>query len=72
MKPIDFPGASHITFTDGIPVNVTHGMVLSRWGMTWRERLSILIYGTVWLAVKGSSMPPILLSGDQTFEIVEQ
>lgn len=70
MKPIPFPEANKIVGNE-IPVNENHGLILSRWGMTWRERLSILIHGRIWMAVKGNLMPPILLSGDQEFDIDE-
>jgi hypothetical protein len=70
MRPIDFAN-SNTVFGKEIPANVVkgHNMVLTRWGMTWRERLSILWHGKVWLAVKGQNMPVVLLSGDQAFEI---
>jgi hypothetical protein len=44
-------------------------MVLSLWKANLRERLSILRHGTIWLAVAGDFMPPVLLSGDRAFLI---
>lgn len=67
MHPIAFESANG--GIGDIPVNRSRGLILSRWAMTWRERLSILIHGTIWLAVYGDSMPQILLSGNQAFEI---
>ncbi len=74
MKPIGFPeqngvvGLNDLT-TNPIPIERTHGMVLSRWKTTWRERFSVLRHGTIWLVVAGDVMPPVLLSGVQTFRI---
>jgi len=67
MKPIDFPESNGVIGGE-IPVNRAHGVVLSRWKATWRERFKIFWYGTIWLSVVGDTMPPTLLSGDQAFE----
>ena len=41
---------------------------ISCWQPTWKERLSILIYGKVWLGVLfGKSQPPVRLKGSKTF-----
>jgi hypothetical protein len=66
MKPIKFEAANTI-INNEVPVNQNYGVLLSRWGMSWRERLSILWHGKVWLVIRGDNMPPILLSGDQSF-----
>lgn len=70
MFPISFKHANKNI--EGIPVNHTHGQILSRWSMTWRERLSVLWYGTIWVSVKGDHMHPLLLSGNQQFRIEER
>lgn len=66
MKPIEFEAVND--YYGKLPVNQTHGMILSRWGMTWRERLSILLCGKIWVMFYGGKMPPILISGEQAFE----
>jgi hypothetical protein len=70
MKPIDFP-ESNCMIGGEIPANKDeeHGMILSRWQGNWRERITFLLTGKVWLLVKGDYMPPHLLSGDHTFMI---
>lgn len=65
MKPISVKAINANIGT--IPVNKTHNIILSRWKATWRERLSILFHGTIWLAVAGEVMPPLLVSGTQSF-----
>lgn len=40
---------------------------ISRWKLTWRERLKALIYGRIWLSVhSGVTQPPVWLSADKT------
>jgi hypothetical protein len=65
MKPADFtqrngtlgggPGASYGTADDvqDLPVHhdVVGGQIISCWALTWRERLSLLLTGRVWLCV---------------------
>ena len=70
MKPVDFK-AANINVDGVMPLNVSNGIILSRWKVeTLRERISLLWHGTLWLAVRGDHMPSILISGDQDFEIV--
>jgi hypothetical protein len=68
MKPIGFEYAND-TIGGEVPVNRGRGVLLSRWKANWRERLEILVFGTVWLMVKGDTQPPILLSGNRMFRV---
>ena len=68
MRPVQFPAMNTIIGRE-IPANSTNGIILTRWRATWRERLSILWHGTIWLAVIGDRLPPVLVSGDQEFEM---
>lgn len=76
MKPINFPQANKNLlkpegWTDeqcgSLPV-ATDGMVcISCWQPTWKERLSILLFGKVWLYVwSGQTQPPVALDGSRT------
>lgn len=41
---------------------------VSCWRMTWRERLSALIFGRVWVAVlSGETQPPIYAEATQSY-----
>jgi hypothetical protein len=41
---------------------------ISCWRPTWRERLSILVFGRVWLGVlSGGTQPPVSLHGEREF-----
>ena len=75
MKPINFPSANtHLATTNDniepMPVYHGQGMYISRWRCTWRERLSILLYGTIWVAIASDNHPPISISGEQAGEFV--
>ena len=70
MKPIKFKEANRTlvgykcknlpTFTDG-------RQSLSLWKMTFRERLSALIFGKVWLSVlSGKTQPPVWIDACKT------
>lgn len=80
MEPISFPEANKNLqkpqgMTDEecgpLPVYNDGQQSISCWKMTWRERLSALIYGRVWLYVHyGLSQPPVALSATKTvFEV---
>lgn len=73
MEPIKFP-ESNATLVGGnsdlygrhvenLPVFQAHGQTVSCWRLTWRERLSVLFFGKVWLFAMGKTHPPIWLEG---------
>jgi hypothetical protein len=43
------------------------GMVISKWEMTWRERLACLFYGHVWFHCWGNTHPPISIETSYPF-----
>lgn len=55
MNPIEFPQQNCVLAKNQpeylpLPVHKTQdGIVVSCWRFTWRERLRILIHGTMWL-----------------------
>lgn len=46
---------------------------ISRWRLTWRERLKVLFFGRAWLSVHaGHTQPPVWLSVEKTvFEPID-
>jgi hypothetical protein len=44
------------------------GMVISKWKMTWRERLHCFWKGHVWLHVWGNIHPPVTIETSYPFE----
>lgn len=71
MKPIPFiesngvrtpPQESHGHEISSLEVWTDGEQCISRWQMSWRERLSALIHGKVWVAVlSGITQPPIAI-----------
>ncbi len=76
MKPIDFEQANKtLSKPEGItdeecgslPVYSNGQQCVSCWRPSWRERLSILFFGKVWLWVwSGRSQPPVALEGKRS------
>lgn len=76
MKPRDFREATR-RLTEPLnwspddcgvlPVFYDGKTCLSSWEMTWRERLSALLFGRVWLWVYGpGTQPPVSLEATRT------
>ena len=59
--------ASLWVFTDG-------QQCVSRWQLSWRDRLRVLWYGHIWLSVhSGQTQPPVRLDSEKTvFQTVEE
>lgn len=76
MKPTGFPEQTKtltkpIGMTDeecgSLPVYNDGSQSISCWRMTWRERLSALFVGRVWLQVyAGHTQPPVSLTAAKT------
>lgn len=75
MKPINFseantelkkPKSMTSDECQPLPVFRNGSQCISCWRPTWRERLSILIYGKVWLRIYGSDQPPVTIRGYKT------
>ncbi len=85
MKPIQFPEmtrtlqpsgkqySDNIQGVEPLPIYTDGEQCISCWRPSWRERLSILFFGRVWLSVlSGSRQPPVAVNGVRTsFERVE-
>lgn len=76
MQPIYFPEANRTlnkpaSMTDeqcGSLTVLTDGkQCVSCWRVSWRERLSILLFGRVWLwVISGTTQPPVAMEGSRT------
>ena len=68
MRPVSFP-ESNCTLTapagssdvSDLPVHRGDGMVVSLWRPTWRERVSLLVFGRLWFYALGDTHPPIAI-----------
>jgi len=81
MSPTNFPEATitlgappdHVPNAEvgeigGLPVHTTGLQCISCWRMTWRERLSALLFGRVWLAVfSGRTQPPVYVQASRRY-----
>lgn len=49
-----------------LPAVVSDGVVTTRWKLTWRERLTLFLGGTIWLQVStfGRPLQPVKLDVD--------
>lgn len=66
MIPVAFEEANCTLTGSGevgdLPVCRVDEMIISRWRPTWRERLSMLVYGRVWLYVlHPRTQPPVVI-----------
>ena len=54
----------------GLPVWYHEGCraYISKWKMSWRERIHCLLFGHVWLHLLGSSHPPVNIETYYPFE----
>jgi hypothetical protein len=51
-----------------LPVWTDGRQVVSCWKLSWRERLSALLFGRVWVAVlSGHTQPPVFIRAVRTF-----
>jgi hypothetical protein len=81
MKPTTFQQSNHtlnapentsysrnVESVDALPIWTDGEQCVSCWKMTWRERLSALFFGKIWLAVLfGSTQPPVYLQASDKY-----
>jgi len=60
--------SENVTGVDPLPIWTDGEQCLSCWQMSWRERLSALLFGRVWLALlSGETQPPAWLGAQRTY-----
>jgi len=64
MKPVSFKEMSYIISKHQPPYrplpaycDPQDGLVVCRWKLTWRERLDVLLFGTVWHQIRTFNQP---------------
>lgn len=73
MKPVEFPEANRKLKGHGAPMGdllvwSDGEQCVSCWRPSWRERLSILFFGRVWLALlSGSTQHPAYVGGQRRY-----
>ena len=76
MTPINFPESNVVLHKPDLmdeecgplPIFQNDKHCISCWKPTWRERVSIIFHGRVWLSVRsvGGTQPPVSLRGYKT------
>lgn len=76
MKPCSFEGHTDVLLapleTGGVdvaslPVWRDGTQCVSCWRLGWRERLSAILFGRVWVAVLGQTQPPVYAQASRTY-----
>lgn len=58
--PTDAKFSENIIPAGALPIWTDNEQCISCWQMTWRERISALLFGRAWIAVlSGGTQPPI-------------
>ena len=70
----DLAAPSGMPNCKSLPVHTDGRQCVSCWSASWKERLSILFFGKVWLyVVSGRTQPPVCIDGCKTvFEQQEE
>lgn len=74
MRPVYF-NESNVTVSYGetaIPALKDGKQVVSCWKMTWKDRISALLYGKVWVGIRGNSQYPIWLDSTRTVFVTKR
>ncbi len=73
MTPVNFPEANSQLLAAGIPncgdlpVFKDGEQIISKWRMTWRERVSALLFGTAFVYVMAArTSPPVAVTVART------
>ena len=69
MKPVQFEDANITLVGDGVgdlPAYRGDGIFITRWQPSLRERLSMLLFGSVWIAILGNHHPPVSIIGGRS------
>jgi hypothetical protein len=79
MVPVPFPQqtvvwAEHQPEYSPLPAYTDGQETISRWALTWRERLRVLVTGTLWLRQMnfGRALQPVHLGLDSPFETTQE
>ena len=85
MQPVKFPEVNQtlapsgkqysadVVGVVGLPCFTNGEQCVSRWKLSWWERLAVLWRGHVWLAVlSGKTQPPVCITVDKTYFATEE
>jgi len=68
LQPSDKKYSKNVTGIDPLPIWTDGEQCVSCWRMSWRERLSALVFGRVWLAIlSGRTQPPVWVGASRDY-----
>ena len=68
LQPSGQSYSQNVTGVEPLPIWTNGEQCVSCWRMTWRERLSALVFGRVWIAVlTGETQPPICAEASRSY-----
>lgn len=68
LQPSGAEYSENVTGVEPLSVWTDGEQCVSCWRMTWRERLSALLFGRVWIAsLSGQTQPPIYAEAAKTY-----
>lgn len=68
LNPSGKTYSNNVTGVEPLPIWSDGEQCVSCWRPTWKERLSILLFGRVWLAIlSGSTHPPAFVDGRKEY-----
>ncbi len=66
LRPSGAEYSDNVTEVVDLPVFTNGEQCVSCWKMSWRERLSALLFGRVWLQVlSGETQPPVAIHAER-------
>lgn len=68
LQPSKAKYSENITGVDPLPIWTNGEQCISCWRMSFRERLSALLFGHIWLAVlSGETQPPVCMQAARDY-----
>jgi hypothetical protein len=68
LQPSDKEYSDDIEGVEALPIWTNGEQCVSCWRANWRERLSILLFGKVWVSVlSGDTQPPVCVMSENPF-----
>ena len=68
LQPSGKEYSQNVTSVDPLPVWTDGEQCISRWRLSWLDRLRVMLYGHVWLAtLTGANQPPVCLSAEREY-----
>jgi hypothetical protein len=68
LKPSGKKYSANVTGVEPLPIWTDGEQCVSCWRMSWRERLSALLFGRIWVAIlSGWTQPPVWVEAARNY-----